>query len=194
LGAGSIREIIAACNARAVDQLKDAGLEERFPAAKRALEEKRRNEDWKPDKGVTVEEQVLIDDLVAGEYIEQRDNPIRLLTSGHERPADLPKWLGGKWRFLDRVPWWKTAKLEKPTIFGHYWRQREHLPEGPYDEHAVLFGAARAEEWLGPDRLAMCIDYRPAKNWRESALGAYRVDRQELVFWDGRMKSPWGRG
>ena len=73
-------------------------------------------------------------------------------------------------------------------------QQREHLPMGPYDEHAALFGAARVEEWLGPEELAMCIDYRWPQDWDRPALGAYRPDLGELVFWDGRLKSRWGKG
>jgi len=197
LDAGSNREIVAACNARAMEKLEEAGFRERFPKAKQALEEKRRSRDWEPDKGVTVEEQMLIDDLVAGEQIEQRENPIRVLTSGHEWPAGRARWLGKKWRFLDRVPWWAETALEKPTVFGHYWRQWVHLPEGPYDEHAALFGAARAEEWLGPNRLAMCVDYRWPTNPRCPTLAAYQPDRQELVFWAAEeepLVSRWGRG
>ena len=187
------RELVEASNARAVSALRAAGLETRFPEAKRLLESRRRTEDWAPHRGVTVEEQRLIDDLVPGEYIEQRENPLRVLTSGHERPAPRAAWLGKKWRFMERVPWWQDMPPERPVVFGHYWRQREHLPTGPYDEHAKLFGAARAEEWLGADRLAMCVDYRWPQDWSRAALGAYRPDRGELVFCDGvRLASRWG--
>lgn len=194
LGAGSNREVVAACNARATERLKDASLERRFPAAKLALEARRRNGNWRPTEDFDPALPELIEALVRGEEIEQRYNPIKVLTSGLEKSAPVPRWLGQKWRFLDRVAWWDDAALSKPTLFGHYWRQREHWPEGPYDQHAVLFGAARAEEWLGRDWLAMCVDYRPPGSWRDSVLGAYRVDLQELVFWDGRrVASGWGR-
>ena len=188
-GGTSNRELVEASNARAVAKLKDTGLEERFPKAKRELEDRRRLAEWEPEHGVTVEEQLLIDDLVLGEYIEQLENPVRVLTSGPERPAPRPMWLGKKWRFLERVPWWHEAALDRPVVFGHYWRQREHLPMGPYDEHAKLFGAAQAEEWLGPDRLAMCVDYRWPRDWNLPALGAYRPDLGELVFWEGQRLS-----
>ena len=195
LGAGSNREIIAASNARAVEKLRAVGLEELFPAAKEELENRRRVESWAPDEGLTGTQRILVDCLVPGEQIEQQENPVRVLTSGQEWPSPSPKWLGKKWRFLDRVAWWKDAELERPTVFGHYWRQREHLPMGPYDEHAALFGAARVEEWLGPKQLAMCIDYRWPQDWDRPALGAYRPDLGELVFWDGiRMPSRWGEG
>ena len=184
-GARRNREIIETSNARAAARLREAGLEERFPFAKRTLEARRREKEWRPDQGGTVEEQLLIDDLVPGEHIEQRENPVRVLTSGPEWPAPVPMWLGKKWRFLERVPWWQERRLDKPTVFGHYWRQREHLPMGPYDEHAKLFESARAEDWLGPERRAMCVDYRWPQDWGRAALGAYRPDLGELVFCDG---------
>lgn len=192
-GAASNREIIAASNALASARLQQEGLQERFPAAKAALEERRRIRDWAPDHGVTVEEQLLIDDLVPGEHIEQRENPVRVLTSGPEWPARTPMWLGKKWRFLERVAWWEGKPVGRPTLFGHYWRHREHLPMKPYDEHARLFRQSGPQEWLGPDRLAMCIDYRWPRDWNKAALAAYRPDLQELLFFDGeRTTSRWG--
>lgn len=185
LGAAANREVIAACRARAVEHLARAGLTERYPAARRALEARRREQAWQPDRGVTVEEQLLIDDLVPGEHIEQREDPLRLLTSGPERPADVPHWLGKKWRFLARVPWWDDAALDRPTVFGHYWRHRRHLAFTPYDEHAALFRGSGAGDWLGPAGQAMCIDYRWPGEWSRPALAALRPDLGELVFWDG---------
>jgi len=181
----SNRQIITACHARAAEHLAKAGLTERYPLARQVLEARRREAAWQPDRGVTVEEQLLIDDLVPGEHIEQRENPIKVLTSGPERPADVPRWLGKKWRFLERLHWWQEQPPVRPTVFGHYWRQRRHQPMAPYDEHSALFGAARAQDWLGPQRLAMCIDYRWPEDWHRPALAALRPDRGELVFWDG---------
>jgi len=193
LGPVPNREIIGAANARAVERLREEGLHERFPAAKAALEGRRRVHEWAPDRGVTVEEQLLIDDLVPGEHIEQRENPIRVLTSGPEWPARTPMWLGKKWRFLERVAWWKEHPIDRPTVFGHYWRQREHLPMAPYDEHARLFDETGPGEWLGPGRLALCIDYRWPQDWSRAALAAYRPDLGELLFHDGeRLDSRWG--
>ncbi|MCU0975456.1 MAG: metallophosphoesterase [Steroidobacteraceae bacterium] len=185
LGARSNGEVIAAGRARAAEHLARAGLTERYPAARKALEERRRTQDWQADHGVTVEEQMLIDDLVPGEHIEQRENPVKLLTSGPERPAPVPQWLGKKWRFLERVPWWEESVLDRPTVFGHYWRHRVHKPLEPFDEHAALFGGSSAGDWIGPGRLAICVDYRWPGEWSRPALAAVRPDLGELVFWDG---------
>ncbi len=188
IGAASNAAVVLACRARAAGHLAAAGLTARYPAARQALASRRRDPDWAPDHGVTVEEQILIDDLVPGEHIEQREDPLKLLTAGPERPADVPHWLGRKWRFLARVPWWAEASLELPTVFGHYWRHREHRAFQPYDEHAALFGSASAGEWLGPRRQAMCIDYRWPGEWSRPALAALRPDLGELVFWDGERR------
>jgi hypothetical protein len=185
LGAPTNRELIARCRARAAGYLARAGLTERYPQAREALEARRREQDWQPDRGVTVEEQLLIDDLVPGEHIEHRENPLEVLTSGPERPADVPHWLGKKWRFLERVAWWQDVELDRPTVFGHYWRHRRYEALIPYDEHAALFGAATAGDWLGPGGRAMCIDYRWPSEWSRPALAALRPDLGELVFWDG---------
>lgn len=185
LGAASNREIVSACRARAAEHLARAGLTDRYPRAYRLLEARRRDAGWQPDHGVTVEEQLLIDDLVLGEHIEQRENPLKLLTSGPERPADVPRWLGKKWRFLERVAWWREAELDRPTVFGHYWRHRRHVGLEPYDEHAALFGETGPADWLGPRRRALCIDYRWPGEWSRPALAALRPDLGELVFWDG---------
>jgi hypothetical protein len=185
LGAGSTGEVIAACRARAAEHLARAGLTERYPAARQALEERRRAQDWQPDHGVTVEEQLLIDDLVPGEHIEQRENPLKFLTSGPERPAPVPQWLGKKWRFLARVPWWEDAVLDRPTVFGHYWRHRATSRSSPSTSTPRSSATAAAGDWLGPGRLAMCVDYRWPGEWSRPALAALRPDLGELVFWDG---------
>ncbi len=145
----SNHEIIAACRARTTELLARAGLEDRFGEAKIALRSKRQSRAWKP---VTNQEQEWIKDLQAGEKIEQNENPVKVVTSGIEWPAEKPAFLGGKWRFMRRVAWWQKRPLEWPTVFGHYWRQREQIPTGPYDEHSVLFGALQPDEWLGPER------------------------------------------
>ncbi len=193
LGAASNRELIAASNARAVGKLSEAGLERAFPASKRNLEASRRLKGWAPDQGLSDAEQRQVANLIPGELIEQGENPVRVLTAGFERRLARPVWLGGKWRFLERVPWWQGIALDRPVVFGHYWRQREHVAMHPYDEHAVLFGTTRAQDWLGAGRMAMCIDYCWPREWGRAALAAYRPDLGELVFYDGeRVPSRWG--
>ena len=193
--ARSNRELLAASRARAAAHLARAGLTERYPAARLALEERRRLREWAPDHGVTVEEQLLIDDLVPGEHLEQREDPVKVLTAGPERPADVPRWLGGKWRFLARVPWWQEQPPDRPTVFGHYWRHRRHRPLEPYDEHAALFGAAGPADGLGPGGRALCIDYCWPGEWRRPTLAALRPDLGGLVFCDGeRLPAPVAPG
>ncbi|MBM5810911.1 MAG: hypothetical protein FJ191_02940 [Gammaproteobacteria bacterium] len=193
LGRVSNTEIIRHGLARAQGYLARYGLAERFPAAKARLEKQRRRRSWKAGGPHSAAVGTLIEDLKQGEVIQQRHNPMMVLTSGYEREARTPQWLAGKWRFLERVPWWRRAKLAKPTVFGHYSRQRELVRVEDHDEHSVLFGAARDEHWLGPDRLAMCVDYRWHGNSRRPALAALRPDIGDLMFWDGRLTSRWGK-
>ncbi len=194
LGRVSNTEIIRHSLVRVQKYLARRDLAERFPAAKAELEERRSRRSWRARGPHSATVATLIEDLKQGELIQQRRNPMMVLTSGYERYARNPQWLTEKWRFLERVPWWKKMKLAKPTIFGHYWRQRERVKVEHHDEHSVLFGAATAENWLGPERLAMCVDYRWHGNSNRPALAAYRPDIGDLVFWDGRLKSQWGKG
>lgn len=184
LGTASNRVIAAACAARAAALLAASGLTERYRAAREALAERRQMRDWRPDLAIEPGEQQLIADLIAGEEVEQTGNPLRLLTSGLEAPAPVPRWLGRKWRFLERRPWWEQRPPSHPTVIGHYWRQRRHLPMQPYDEHRALFGASAAHDWLGRERRTMCVDYRWPEDWNRPALAALRPDLGELVFWD----------
>ena len=189
LGAVANREIAAACAVRALRLLDDAGLRERYPAAREALAGPRRDRGWRPDLDLEPNERELIADLMAGEELEQHGNPLRILTSGFAGPAPAPRWLGQRWRFLERRPWWDQRPPQRPTVIGHYWRQRQHRPMSPYDEHLALFGGSLAHDWLGPERRTMCVDYRWPENWRRPALAALRPDRGELVFWDGDRAS-----
>jgi len=120
LGTASNRAIAAACAARAAALVAEHGLDERYPAAREALVERRHERDWRPDLAVAPAEQQWIADLIAGEELEQTGNPLRCLTSGLEAPAPVPRWLGRKWRFLERRPWWEQSPPSHPTVIGHY--------------------------------------------------------------------------
>jgi len=192
LGRTANSDLIKACHARADAYLRRRGLTKRFPDAKDELEDRRRRKSWRANGQHNRRVTELIGDLRQGEWIQQRKDPVKVLTSGFESRAGKAEWIAGKWRFLERVPWWRTARLHKPTIFGHYWRQRAFVPRESRDQHARLFGAVEPESWLGPDRLAMCIDYRWPTEDQRSSLAAYRADMQQLVFWDGQLASRWG--
>ncbi len=69
-------------------------------------------------------------ELAARQVAEQNSQPIKVLTSGLERPIApgmAPRWLSGKWRLLERDPWWDHDDDERSVVFGHYWRDGARL-------------------------------------------------------------------
>src|SRR5262249_19295118 len=53
---------------------------------------------------------------------QQMSNPLRVVTSGVERVTPMPFYASGKWRFVERVQWWRGYAHAAPVVFGHYWR------------------------------------------------------------------------
>lgn len=173
-------ERLAASAARVQDCLQRAGLAQRYRPAKSMLEPRRLAAEWNPAAPSSEDERALIADVTAGEAIEQREDPLRVLTSGFERAAAAPRWLGGKWRFLERVRWWIEHPPARPTLFGHYWRPRRHVAG-----HWSPFDGTLPHQWLGRHAHAMCLDFWWPDDPRRSGLAAYRIGMDELVFWDG---------
>lgn len=104
---------------------------------------------------------------------KQTMHPIKALTGGLEMPTQMPFFGGGRWRMTERVAWWNTYADAPDVVFGHYWRW-------PGDErHAAaksrgpnLFEGTSPDEWLGPRRNAMCVDFCAGLRWRERSSGA----------------------
>ena len=130
------------------------------------------------------------------EYDEyyQMSNPVRVLSSGMERRIDAalePSFFaGGKWRFVKRVPWWRTYAEPVPVVFGHYWRWwhaegSEHLGEtrGGGDFEDGLRGPS-----LVPDARAICIDFSVGARFKERKRGAAPPFQTRLAAlrWDER--------
>jgi hypothetical protein len=128
----------------------------------------------------------------------QMSNPVRVLTSGVERLAAEPFFASGKWRMVDRVPWWDEYRDEKPVLFGHYWRWSDPGAAALFSrgERDLFAGVAR-NRWLGPRRNAFCVDFSVGVRYRERAraqgkpflgrLGAVRWPERELAFDDGEL-------
>ena len=126
----------------------------------------------------------------------QMSNPVRVPTSGVEQLAEAPFFASGKWRMVDRVPWWRHYADDVPVIFGHYWRwaRPEALPPGAIGSR-YLFGGIAANQWLGPRGTAFCVDFSVGARYRErqekpagpfqGRLAAVRWPERELVFDDG---------
>ena len=124
----------------------------------------------------------------------QNHSPIKILTSGPEQPIGTekqPRYLSGKWRILERSPWWAKDEDPRAVIFGHYWRRR---PDADLPGKAEIFGEASPWDWLGPHGQAFCLDYcvgyrfmarHQGKNISQTgALGVLRWPERELIFDD----------
>jgi hypothetical protein len=121
----------------------------------------------------------------------QNRNPVKVLTSGHERPTAEPFEAGGKLRDRERVRWWEDYADDPFCVFGHYWR----TPVPGAGKTQRLFDAVPPHAALGAGR-AMCIDYSAGARWLErlnvefdgtyaTRLAALRWPEKTLVFDDG---------
>ena len=128
--------------------------------------------------------------------LHQDANPVSIVTSGLERLAKHVFFASGKWRMVDRYPWWNDYEATVPVIIGHYWRwpnwkAREDYSRGEPD----LFGAYRTNEWFGAKKNVFCVDFAVGARFKERAggatthfqcrLGAVRWPERELVMDDG---------
>ncbi len=148
--------------------------------------------------------------MAVGAYDEhyQLGNPIRVLTSGLERATTKPFNASDKWRFVERVRWWREYDANPAVVFGHYWRWLD--PEA----HAVLskgepnlFAGDHACGWhqnaAGRD-VAFCIDYSVGARFKErksgvrgafqGRLAALRWPERTVVFDDGTETPTPGNG
>lgn len=126
----------------------------------------------------------------------QMSNPVRVLTSGVERLASKTFYASGKWRMVERVPWWDSYQDDTPVIFGHYWRWSNDQGQQRYSRgEPDLFKGLPANRWLGPRANAYCVDFSVGVRYRErpvspgmrfmGRLAAIRWPERELVFDDG---------
>jgi hypothetical protein len=127
----------------------------------------------------------------------QNANPLKVLTSGREAPAETPAWAGGKWRMTNRSRWWRAYHDEPAVLIGHYWRRdaRATAAEvtGDWDYPLGDYGPY---EWMGPRGNVFCVDYAVGGRYAERAKGrtaefkcrlaAMRWPERELVFDDGQ--------
>ena len=133
--------------------------------------------------------------MAALDALYQDGNPVRIATSGLERVAHQPFFASGKWRFVNRYPWWDAYHEDIPVMMGHYWRWpnpavREMFSRGEAD----LFEAFQPNEWFGAKRNVFCVDFSVGARYKERArgvasqfqcrLGAVRWPERELVMDD----------
>lgn len=125
-------------------------------------------------------------------------NPIRVLTSGIERPGSYPFFSSGQWRFVERAQWWNDYQEEIPVIIGHYWRRavkvdRATIGKGDPD----LFEGVAPYAWHGAKHNVFCVDYSVGGRWQERKsnapigsmfkLAALRWPEEVIVFDTGEV-------
>ena len=102
------------------------------------------------------------------EAAAQNSNPLSVLTSGAERVGDPDRmtFAGGRWRQVERQPWWEAWDDERAVVFGHYWR---HPSTGD-------FAGVGIDHGVGRRRNAYCVDFSVGKrpSGGQGALAALR--------------------
>jgi hypothetical protein len=132
--------------------------------------------------------------LAAQQVAQQNSQPIKVLTSGLERPirpGTTPRWLSGKWRLQERDPWWEHDDDPREVVFGHYWRRRPHAE---VEEKPEAFGRSEPTAWFGKQGRAFCVDYSAGYRFkarhagddphRNYGLAALRWPERVLIFDD----------
>lgn len=176
--------------ARAEEQVEASGL-------RRMVEVERLQ--WHPMLTNVTAQVPLLPATGLYDELYQMSNPVRVLTSGVERRATQPYFASGRWRMVERVPWWNEYSDSVPVIIGHYWRwvdevTRDLLSIGEAD----LFADTAIDEWLGIRGNVYCVDFSVGGRYKEREMGrdhwgtrlaAVRWPEQELVFDEGeRMR------
>ncbi len=184
---GSLRRQYDTWEALAYEHAERTGLDQRMAAER---------EQWGHDLDDPEHTPPRLPAHAEHEANKQSMNPLKVLTSGLERGGSRPFYAGGKWRFVERVPWWETYRDDVPVIMGHYWR-RAATPDPALVARGYLdiFRGAAPDQWLGPRHNVFCIDFSAGGRWVERRAGdpvgatfklaAMRWPEAEVVFDDG---------
>ena len=128
--------------------------------------------------------------------VTQMMNPIRIMTSGVERKANVPFFVSGKWRFTDRVKWWDEYEDRVPVVIGHYWRRYHPEFDSSHAKAELgMFDEIHPHAWHGKRGNVFCVDYSVGGRWSDRKsevnlttnfkLAALRWPERSLVFDDG---------
>ncbi len=126
--------------------------------------------------------------------IHQMNNPLRVLTSGVEKKAEVPFFASGKWRFVQRDNWWDHYQDNKPVIVGHFWRK---ISNNTVVKNENVFKGIDDYAWHGVKKNVFCIDYSVGARFLErkkelpfmslGKLAALRWPEGQVVFEDGNI-------
>ena len=146
---------------------------------------------YRPDADVP-----LLPATAAADEAYQMGNPLRVVTSGIEQRAPRSFFESGKWRMVQRVPWWERYSHDIPVVVGHYWRWISSAGQARYAFGAFdLFSGTDPLQWLGEYSKVFCVDYSVGARFREirdghepgtfTRLAALRWPERELVTENG---------
>jgi len=137
----------------------------------------------------------MLDAMARMDADHQMANPVALLTSGAEQPAEAPLWAGGKWRMVERVKWWERYTDATPVVCGHYWRRYSAVSKEMMDSYGPdLFAGIEPHQWMGARNNVYCVDFSVGGRYLEREegrqpfqckLAALRVPDWQLVQDDG---------
>ncbi|NDY93658.1 metallophosphoesterase [Ideonella sp. TBM-1] len=155
---------------------------------------------WGPRMQDPVASMPALPAVAAADELRQMAHPVRVLTSGVERAAEKPFFTSGRWRFVQRHPWWMDYDDEVPVVTGHYWRSFQPLDRAGLGKSGPdLFAGVHPLSWLGPRRRVFCVDYSAGALYRRrqpgheaaggsatGALAALRWPERTLMTHEGR--------
>ena len=145
-------------------------------------------------------EVAYLPNLALEDEIYQMGNPLRVVTSGVERrTAGRSFYASGKWRMVERVPWWHEYAGTIPVIVGHYWRWFSPEGQSRYGHgEDDLFDGATPQRWLNASESVYCTDFSVGARFRErhdgftpgtyTRLAAVRWPERELVSETGERR------
>lgn len=188
---GSVGELVNAAEAQVDARLEAEGILA-AAAAERQPWADLKDPGARPDRHLQAEQ--------ARNARQQNDNPWRVLTSGLEQPIEAGAhfFIGGRWRFVARAPWWESYAQDAAVVIGHYWRRREAPVPGKVD----VFQAPSPWHWAGPRGTVFCVDYSVGRRFLQRAfkgpgpqgfaggLAALRWPERRVVFDDREGEIP----
>jgi hypothetical protein len=139
----------------------------------------------------------LLPGIAALDALYQDANPVRIVTSGLERVAKRVFFASGRWRMVDRFPWWNEYREDTPVIIGHYWRWPTAAARAAYSRgEPDLFKQHAVHQWFGARGNVFCVDFAVGARYKERVdgphkdfecrLAAVQWPERRLVFDDGR--------
>jgi len=185
---GSALDLYQHHHDRALRLGEDTGLAQRAKLEKQCIGDSLTDKSRQP---------ALLPGIAALDALHQDANPVSIVTSGLERVAERVFFASGKWRMVDRFPWWNEYREDIPVIIGHYWRWPTAAARNSHSRgEPDLFGKHAVHQWFGARGNVFCVDFAVGARYKERVngantgfecrLAAVQWPERRLVFDDGR--------